>query len=191
MALGVGEEQEFLEFLVGLDDVSGEVGGDWRGLVFLAAGSSAADRRGRAGATGGLSAPGVLTGTFAGWSSWPLSRVSRPWHHRVRSPSAAGRDSPGCPRRNVSSWGRERAGGRIRLAIEGTPVQRGARASAVPAARSYDRHLTVGLAVTGRHPASRTGPERNMPAPLTPARRAQPRSCSRTFCPWRLTAVAW
>src|ERR1019366_5522790 len=32
------------EFLVGLEDVSGEVGGDWIGLVFLAASNSAADR---------------------------------------------------------------------------------------------------------------------------------------------------
>jgi hypothetical protein len=52
----------------------------------------------------------------------------------------------------------------------------------VPAARSSDRHLTVGLAVTGRHPAARTGPERNMPAPLTPpVTRAGPGSRNRTF----------
>ncbi len=111
VALGVGEGQELLEFLVGLEDVSGEVAGGWIGLMFLAARSSAAESRGRAGAPAELSAPDVLTGTLAGWNSWPLSGVSRPWHLRVRSASAAGRGSPGCLRGNLPSCGRERAGG--------------------------------------------------------------------------------
>jgi hypothetical protein len=76
---GVGEGQELLEFLVGLEDVSGEVAGDWIGLVCLvASSSSAADSCARAGAPAELSAPDVLTGTLAGWNSWPLSGVSRP-----------------------------------------------------------------------------------------------------------------
>ena len=43
-------------------------------------------------------------------------------------------------------------------------------------------HMTVGLAVSGRQPAARTGPERNMPAPLSAAaRRARPGSRRRTI----------
>ena len=73
-------------------------------------------------------------------------------------------------------------GVRIRLTIEATPGQRRIPGWAATVARSSDRHPTVGLAVTGRHPASRTGPERNMPAPLTPpVTRAGPGSRSRTF----------
>ena len=59
-------------------------------------------------------------------------------------------------------------GVRIRLTIEATPGEQGIPGCAATVARSSDRHPTVGLAVAGRGPASRIGPERNMPAPFDP-----------------------
>jgi hypothetical protein len=109
------------------------------------------------------------------WGSWPFRRVKLMAAVEGKRAVASSRSVAICgwaglaglPRGNVPSWGRERAGDSNSPGDWRTPVQRGVRASAVPAARSSDRHLTVGLGVTGRHPASRTGPERNMPAPLT------------------------
>ena len=138
------------------------------GLVFLAARSSAADGRGRAGAPAGLSAPDVLTGTCAGWNSWPLSSLSRSWHHRIRSPSAAWRARRVALAGTCRPEAGRRQGVRIRQAIEEHLFSGAFQPQLHPAARSYDRHLTVGLAVTGRRPAARTGPERNMPAPNDP-----------------------
>lgn len=75
---------------------------------------------------------------------------------------------------------------------EATPCQQGIPGCSATVARSSDRHLTVGPAVTALRPASRIGPERIMSAPLAPAaRRARPESRRRTFpAPWLGTAVA-
>jgi hypothetical protein len=71
--------------------------------------------------------------------------------------------------------------------------------------RSSNRHLTVGLAVTGRHPASRTGPDvddheipglgpdrnGNMLASLTPRPAGHSLGLVAALSgPWRPTAVA-
>jgi hypothetical protein len=64
-------------------------------------------------------------------------------------------------------------------------------AVALGVAEGQEFHPTVGLAVTGRHPAPRTGPEQNMPAPLPPpVTRTRARSRSRTLPPpWQATAA--
>jgi hypothetical protein len=90
-----------------------------------------------------------LPGPWQGGNGWPRSGVSRP-RHRPRSVRlCGGAELAGLPSWELAVlWPGE--GWWFKFAWRvGRPGQRCVRGSAVPAARSSDRHLTVGLAVTG------------------------------------------
>ncbi len=119
MALGVGEGEEFLEFLVRLENVSGEVVErlDRPGVL------SRQQFSGRQARPGWRTCRAVCAGcahrTSAGWSSWPVSSISATASsHSVRP------DLPLVNARRVALVGtcgpeaERRRGVRIRLAIE-------------------------------------------------------------------------
>jgi hypothetical protein len=122
-------------------------------------------------------------------------------HSHVDSRSGHHQRSPGHRRRRQGSLvvvgdlvvlARGGAGGSNSPDIEAVPGQHVFPCCAATVARSSDRHLTAGLAVTDRQLASQIGSERNMSAPLTSAaRRVRPESRSRTYpALWRARAVA-
>ncbi len=192
-ALGVGEGQELPEFLVGLEDLGGEVGPDLDrpGVLGRQQFSGRQTRPGWRACR--VVCAGCAHGDLRNVDSWLLSV----W---LKSAMASSRSVPVCGWTGLAELLsmelvilRQEEGEGFEFAWQSRDTCSVVRSSsAAPAARSHDRHLTVGLPVTGRHPASRTGPERNMPAPLTPPLTwPRPGSHRRAFpAPWQATAAA-
>ena len=115
---GVDEGREPLEFLVGLEDVSGEVAGGLDRPGVLSRQQFGRGSRGRAGGPPGclrrMCSPGPGRVEFMA-----AVRRTPSWHLAFGPASTAGRGSPGCPRGDFPSWAERGPVVQIRLANEG------------------------------------------------------------------------